>query len=105
MDSANNDGSKKLSLEELSREDLLKKCKGLLVLAQKAKQAKDALQEENDQLKIQIAAPSQKDVTNEIIEKLTQQKLSHVTIIEELKAQNIVLNSKIQNYIGNLQVM
>lgn len=50
----NSESNKKASLEDLSREDLIKKCKGLLQIAQKAKQTKDALLEENQDLKIQL---------------------------------------------------
>ncbi|CAH0557109.1 unnamed protein product [Brassicogethes aeneus] len=89
---------KKHNLEDLSREDLLKKCKSLLVIAQKAKTAKDTYQEEINVLKAQLkkSADYENEATREIIENLTQQKLSLVTTIEELKHKNQFLEKNVE---------
>ncbi|XP_044268674.1 GRIP and coiled-coil domain-containing protein 2-like [Tribolium madens] len=90
------ESGKKVVLENLSKEELIKRCERLLILAQKAKQAKDALQEENTDLKSKLKSESG-DATNVIIENLTQQKLHYVTTIEDLKNQNAILVNKLQN--------
>ncbi|KAJ8940012.1 hypothetical protein NQ314_010843 [Rhamnusium bicolor] len=82
---------KKVNLEELSKEDLVKKCKNLLMIAQKAKQTKNVLQEENTKLKQEL-------------KELTQQKLCLVTTIEDLKAKNSSLDSKLQIFEKELRV-
>ncbi|XP_064212719.1 GRIP and coiled-coil domain-containing protein 2-like [Tribolium castaneum] len=90
------ESGKKIVLENLSKEELVKRCERLLILAQKAKQAKDALQEENNELKNRLKSESG-DATTAIIENLTQQKLQFVTTIEDLKSQNAALVNKVQN--------
>ncbi|KAJ8916180.1 hypothetical protein NQ315_016319 [Exocentrus adspersus] len=98
MDSSFSSEVRKSNFEELSKEELLKKCKGLLTIAQKAKQAKDLLQEENAKLKQELASKVEIRVSEELVETLTQQKLSLVTAIEDLKARNSSLDSKLQIY-------
>ncbi|RZC32697.1 GRIP and coiled-coil domain-containing protein 2 [Asbolus verrucosus] len=99
------ESGKKIALEDLSKEDLIKRCKGLLVIAQKAKQAKDVLQEENAELRNKVKADPliTENATSEIIENLTQQKLLHVTTIEDLKQQNNALNHKLQTCYRDLR--
>ncbi|XP_066261559.1 GRIP and coiled-coil domain-containing protein 2-like [Euwallacea similis] len=80
--------SKKVNLEDLSREELLKKCKNLIALAQKAKISKESLQEENNNLREQLDKQLTNDATTELIDTLTNEKLSLVTQIEDLKLKN-----------------
>lgn len=96
METSISNEAKKLNLEELSKEELIKKCKGLLTIAQKAKQAKDILQEENTKLKHELTNKSKNDAAEELVESLTQQKLSLVNTIEDLKTRNSSLDSKLQ---------
>ncbi|KAJ8951834.1 hypothetical protein NQ318_019809 [Aromia moschata] len=105
MDTSLTNDSRKANLEELSKEELVKRCKSLLTIAQKAKQAKDVLQDENNRLKQELDNKSgyANDVTQEIVEKLTQQKLVFVTTIEELKAKNSSLDSKLQIFEKELE--
>ncbi|XP_063902801.1 GRIP and coiled-coil domain-containing protein 2-like [Zophobas morio] len=98
------ESGKKVALESLSREDLIKRCERLLILAQKAKQARDTLQEENNELRNKLKGEQDRNVTHEIIEKLTQQKLTYVNTIEDLKKQNSILNNKLQTCLGDLHV-
>lgn len=89
--------TRKVPLEDLPKEELLKKYKGLLTIAQKAKQSKDAVIEENSRLKEQL---HEKEATinyagQEIIDSLTQQKLDLVTQVEALKHQLKTLNSNL----------
>ncbi|KAL1386083.1 hypothetical protein pipiens_012867 [Culex pipiens pipiens] len=87
-------GAKKASpFDNLGRDDLVKKCRGLLGIAQKAKQAKDECQEENRKLKEQLAlAETQKTADKEclramqeVVESLTQQKLQAAMKVDELE--------------------
>ncbi|KAL1491312.1 hypothetical protein ABEB36_011926 [Hypothenemus hampei] len=84
MDSTDN---KKISLESMSKEDLIKKHKNLLVFMQKLKVVKDELQEENTNLKKQLGESQTDNVTSELLEKLTNEKLILVTEIEDLKVK------------------
>lgn len=103
MDTSISNEAKKSNLEELSKEELIKKCKGLLTIAQKAKQAKDILQEENSKLKQELVNKNKDDATEELVESLTQQKLSLVNTIEDLKARNSSLDSKLQIFENELK--
>ncbi|XP_053696915.1 GRIP and coiled-coil domain-containing protein 2-like [Sabethes cyaneus] len=87
-------GAKKASpFDNLSRDDLVKKCRGLLGIAQKAKQAKDECQEENRKLKEQLAqCETQKaadkeglKAMQEVVESLTDQKLKAAMRVDELE--------------------
>ncbi|XP_058824692.1 GRIP and coiled-coil domain-containing protein 2 isoform X2 [Topomyia yanbarensis] len=79
--------------DNLSRDDLVKKCRGLLGIAQKAKQAKDECQEEIKQLREQLAhAETQKiadkdclKAMQEMVDSLTEQKLNATIRVDELK--------------------
>ncbi|XP_062561880.1 GRIP and coiled-coil domain-containing protein 2 [Armigeres subalbatus] len=76
----------------LNREDLIKKCRGLLGIAQKAKQAKDECLEENRRLKEQLSqAETQKTADKdcmkamqEMVASLTEQKLNAAMKVDEL---------------------
>ncbi|XP_065083245.1 GRIP and coiled-coil domain-containing protein 2 [Ochlerotatus camptorhynchus] len=87
-------GAKKASpFDNLTREDLIKKCRGLLGIAQKAKQAKDECQEENRKLKEQLSqAETQKTADKdclkamqEMVSSLTEQKLQAAMKADELQ--------------------
>lgn len=93
INSAVEEQSKRHSLEEMSKEELLKKCKNLLIIAQKAKQAKDAAIQENTAIKEQQLL--KESTSQELIANITQQKLNLVTKLEDLKQQNALLNSKL----------
>ncbi|ENN77259.1 hypothetical protein YQE_06088, partial [Dendroctonus ponderosae] len=89
---------KKINLEDLPKEDLVKKCKSLISLAQKAKTSKESLQEEINSLKKQLNQATQNDATIELIESLTSEKLQLVNQIEDLKVKNHSLNSKLKSF-------
>lgn len=90
--------SKKVNLEDLPKEDLVKKCKSLISLAQKAKASKESLQEEINSLKRQLNQPTQNDATMELIETLTSEKLQLVNQIEDLKVKNQSLSTKLKSF-------
>lgn len=79
--------------DNLSRDDLVKKCRGLLGIAQKAKQAKDECLEENRKLKEQLSlAETQKTADKdclkamqEMVSSLTEQKLNAAMKVDELE--------------------
>lgn len=73
--------TKKFNLEELSKEELVKKCKTLFSVAQKAKVSKEALLEEIKVLKKEL----HNGATTELIETLTNEKLALVNQLEDLK--------------------
>ncbi|XP_058061250.1 GRIP and coiled-coil domain-containing protein 2 [Anopheles bellator] len=81
--------------DNLSRDDLVKKCKGLLGIAQKAKQAKDECQEENRHLKEQLDHyETQKNADKECIKAMQEvadsymdQKLKATMRVDELEKQ------------------
>lgn len=81
--------TRKVPLEDLPKEELIKKYKGLLTIAQKAKHSKDVVVEENIRLKEQLQQNevTTNGATQEIIDSLTQQKLDLVTQVETLKHQ------------------
>ncbi|CAH1176160.1 unnamed protein product [Phaedon cochleariae] len=88
------DSNKRGNLEDLSKDDLIKKCIHLLTIAQKAKQAKSILQEENAKLKDDFERNL--SASQEMIENLTQQKLSLTSNVDELKTQNKFYIEKIK---------
>ncbi|XP_050082054.1 GRIP and coiled-coil domain-containing protein 2 [Anopheles aquasalis] len=81
--------------DNLSRDELVKKCKGLLGIAQKAKQAKDECQEENRKLKEQLDHyETQKNADKECIKAMQEvadsymdQKLMATMRVDELEKQ------------------
>lgn len=92
--------SKKQSLEEMSKEELVKKCKNLLTIAQKAKQAKDQAAQELTTLKEKLK--EKECASQELIANITQQKLNLVTKLEDFKQQNNVLTDKFARAEGKL---
>ncbi|PSN47728.1 hypothetical protein C0J52_04605 [Blattella germanica] len=104
---------KKNILEDLSKEDLIKRYKNLLVIAQKAKQAKDEAGEEIKRLKEQLTKYEQDNkkgenaevewkqkeeqfkneisAMEEMLATLTNQKLQFTMEADNLKKQNLAL--------------
>lgn len=111
----NHTTERKLSFEELTKEELIKKCQGLIAIIQKAKQSKAILEQENNKLKAKIDEQSKtvSPVTEELILKLTDEKLRFVSTIEDLKNENQALinnigileteNSKFKSDLGILE--
>ncbi|XP_052891679.1 GRIP and coiled-coil domain-containing protein 2 [Anopheles moucheti] len=91
--------------DNLSREDLVKKCKGLLGIAQKAKQAKDECQEENRRLKEQLDHfETQKNADKDCIKAMQEvadsymdQKLQATMKVDELEKQIAKLNVQLSD--------
>nr|XP_045581790.1 GRIP and coiled-coil domain-containing protein 2-like isoform X2 [Procambarus clarkii] len=93
------------SLEKLSREELITKCRSLLILAQKAKTAKDEIALELKQVKIaaknaESAAIPQKveeesSALREMVANLTEGKVALTTKIESLQRQLKVASSEV----------
>uniref|UniRef100_A0A182YLJ0 Uncharacterized protein n=1 Tax=Anopheles stephensi TaxID=30069 RepID=A0A182YLJ0_ANOST len=101
MTSISQDSARKPSpFDNLSRDDLVKKCKGLLGIAQKAKQAKDECQEENRRLKEELSHyETQKNADKECIKAMQEvadsymdQKLQATMKVDELQKQLTKLN-------------
>ncbi|XP_048005212.1 GRIP and coiled-coil domain-containing protein 2-like isoform X2 [Leguminivora glycinivorella] len=88
------DVSKKNSLDELSKEELVTKCKSLLLIAQKARHSKQELQTQIDQYKVkEVEYENSKKkyeekihTLEELANSLTDQKLNYITDLES--AQN-----------------
>ncbi|XP_063546203.1 GRIP and coiled-coil domain-containing protein 2 [Cydia strobilella] len=100
------DVSKKNSFDELSKEELITKCKSLLLIAQKARHSKQELQGEIDQYKVK-----QKEYENskkqydekihtleELANSLTEQKLNYITDLETAQNKLRNLNQQCINY-------
>nr|XP_022903677.1 GRIP and coiled-coil domain-containing protein 2-like [Onthophagus taurus] len=104
MDVSMEGASKKVPLENLTKEELIIKCKSFLSIAQKAKQSKDILIEENRQLKENMklqenCKPQENQLkidpqTEAIIGTLTKQKLDLLTSLEELKSEKVFIEGK-----------
>uniref|UniRef100_A0A182R8C3 GRIP domain-containing protein n=1 Tax=Anopheles funestus TaxID=62324 RepID=A0A182R8C3_ANOFN len=108
------DSARKASpFDNLSREDLVKKCKGLLGIAQKAKQAKDECQEENRRLKEQLDHfETQKNADKECIKAMQEvadsymdQKLQATMKVDELEKQLAKLNVQLTNEKNKAEAM
>ncbi|XP_055607968.1 GRIP and coiled-coil domain-containing protein 2-like [Uranotaenia lowii] len=90
--------------DNLTRDDLVKKCRGLLGIAQKAKQAKDEAQEEIKQLKDQLnQAAAQKTADKdclramqEVVDSLTEQKLQSAMRVDELQKSTVQLRGELE---------
>ncbi|XP_055847360.1 GRIP and coiled-coil domain-containing protein 2 isoform X2 [Episyrphus balteatus] len=88
--------AKKNTIESMSREELINKCKGLLGIAKQAKKAKDEFAEENQKLKenmtnfeTQREADKKSLLTmKEMLEQFTQNKLELASEISELRGRN-----------------
>lgn len=73
--------SARSALEEMSKEDLIKKCKNILTIAQKAKKAKDDCGIENQKLRQEIST------SKEMVEALMTQKVDMTQKLDQLKTQ------------------
>ncbi|KAK9711260.1 GRIP domain [Popillia japonica] len=87
--------SKDAALEDLSKDELVARCKYFLAIAQKAKQSKDAAREENNRLKEQLS--KQQTFSSE------EQKVDLLTNLEELKSEKVRLDNKFSQCITKLQ--
>ncbi|XP_068628482.1 GRIP and coiled-coil domain-containing protein 2-like [Battus philenor] len=105
-ESKNQEGVKKSPFDDLTKEELITKCKALLVIAQKAKQSKCDLQKETLAFKQQLeklaserAECLQNNKTlQELVDSLTEQKLNYITEIDGVQAKLKILNEKCYNY-------
>ncbi|XP_063393689.1 GRIP and coiled-coil domain-containing protein 2-like [Cydia fagiglandana] len=113
------DVSKKNSFDELSKEELIMKCKNLLLIAQKARHSKQELQGEIDQYRVkqQEYENSKKQydekihTLEELANSLTEQKLNYITDLESaqnklknLNQQCIKYEEEIKNYKADLVI-
>lgn len=106
-ESSNQDNShKKSPFDDLGREELITKCKGLLVIAQKAKLAKSELQTAVDNYKAQLekcetekkACLENGRTLQELVDSLTEQKLNYITEVDSAQNKIRALNTKCVNY-------
>ncbi|XP_038208773.1 GRIP and coiled-coil domain-containing protein 2-like [Zerene cesonia] len=99
------DTPKRNPFDDLNRDDLIIKCKGLLAIAQKAKQAKSECQIELDKIKKKEHdfENEKKGLLNniktleELVDSLTEQKLNYITEID-------VAQNKIKTYEDKLNI-
>lgn len=109
LNNENNTQQKKDPFDNLSKEELIKKCKHLLGIAHKAKQVKDDIQEENKSLanalkKLETQTRSETQTMQEIIDNLTQQKLESVTDKDNLKKRISSLENKVKDLQKELHI-
>ncbi|KPI93434.1 GRIP and coiled-coil domain-containing protein 2 [Papilio xuthus] len=105
-DKKNSDGVKKSPFDDLSKEELITKCKGLLVIAQKAKQAKSELQSQTETYKQQLEKCETEKNTylqnnktlQELVDSLTEQKLNYITEIDGAQAKVKALGEKCHSF-------
>ncbi|GBP22884.1 GRIP and coiled-coil domain-containing protein 2 [Eumeta japonica] len=108
---AEEQNAKKNPFEDLSREELIKKCKGLLVIAQKAKQAKLDLQTEVESYKNEIESLKKEKITatenirtlQEFVDSLTEQKLNYITELDAARNKIQSLESSCKTYEDELK--
>ncbi|KAF7281430.1 hypothetical protein GWI33_004758 [Rhynchophorus ferrugineus] len=86
---------KKINIEDLSKDDLLKRCKTLVALVQKVKTSKAELEEEN--AKLTQTTNKNNDAAREVLEKLTEEKLNLVTQVNDLTTKNRDLQNKLKS--------
>lgn len=98
MDSSTGtEANKKNIFEELSKEELIRKCYNLLSIAQKAKHSKNVLQEEIDLLKEQLSKTKvASSGSEEIMEVLTQKNLNLTMNVDKLNNNNKSLLQKLE---------
>lgn len=104
---------------DMSREELIRKCKSLLVIVHKSKQHRTQLQNELDNYKTQIEENEKEKISDkeniktlqELVASLTEQKLTYITNIDEtnnkVKAFTIACNNykdEIDKYKSELAV-
>ncbi|CAH0747267.1 unnamed protein product [Diatraea saccharalis] len=98
--------TKRSPFDNLSRDELIIKCKGLLTIAQKAKQAKTELQSEIESYKIQLGKiETEKKLSldnlqtlQELVDSLTEQKLNYITEVDNAQGKIKALSSKCKDY-------
>ncbi|XP_046968191.1 GRIP and coiled-coil domain-containing protein 2 [Vanessa cardui] len=98
--------AKKSPFDDLNRDELIAKCKGLLVIAQKAKHAKAELQNEIVQYKTQLENSEKERKTKEdnlqtlqeLVDSLTEQKLTFITDIDAAQSKLRGLTAKCNQY-------
>lgn len=86
--------NKKIPMENLSKEEIIKKYHDLIVLLKKAMQNKELLTKENSALKEKLEANV--PVTNELVGTLTQQKLALVSDLDEAKSQKDAISNSLK---------
>ncbi|XP_034841515.1 GRIP and coiled-coil domain-containing protein 2-like isoform X2 [Maniola hyperantus] len=99
-------GTKKSPFDDLSRDELITKCKGFLAIAQKAKQAKSELQVEVDKYKAQFQECETErkikldnvQMLQELVDSLTEQKLTFITEIDTVQSKVRALSNKCNHY-------
>ncbi|KAJ2943788.1 hypothetical protein O0L34_g8108 [Tuta absoluta] len=105
--SPNQDNSpRKGAFDDLSRDELINKCKGLLAIAQKAKHSKTELQGEIESYKLQLEkSESEKKLSQdnvktlqELVDSLTEQKLNYITDLDIAQNKIKALKSKCDTY-------
>lgn len=94
-------GQKKDPFEDLSREELIKKCRQFLAIAQKAKQAKDELTIKLDE--VQTKSENDVKVMQEMLNVLTDQKLELVTKIDIFQKEKNEFKDKYETSQKDLQ--
>ncbi|XP_075983314.1 uncharacterized protein LOC142981334 isoform X2 [Anticarsia gemmatalis] len=99
-------GQKKSPFDDLGRDELITKCKGLLVIAQKAKVAKTELQATVDSYKAQLekcqtekkASLENAQTLQELVDSLTEQKLNYITEVDSAQTKNKALHAICASY-------
>ncbi|XP_063833985.1 GRIP and coiled-coil domain-containing protein 2-like isoform X1 [Ostrinia nubilalis] len=97
---------KRNPFEDLSKDELVLKCKALLAIAQKAKQAKTEMQNEVESYKLQLdKCETEKKVNldslhtlQELVDSLTEQKLNYITEVDSAKGKIKTLTIKCKDY-------
>ncbi|KAM3966725.1 uncharacterized protein ACR2FA_012269 [Aphomia sociella] len=93
---------KKSPFDDLNKDELIQKCKGLFAIAQKAKQAKAELQDEVENYKLQLEkceSEKKSSIENfqtlqELVDSLTEQKLNYITEVDSAQNHVKLLNGK-----------
>ncbi|KOB69356.1 Paraflagellar rod protein, partial [Operophtera brumata] len=97
---------KKSPFDDLNREELISKCKGLLSLAQKAKLAKAEFQNEIESYKLQLEkceaektrSQESNKILQELVDSLTEQKLNIITEVDSAQNKIKALGVQCKNY-------
>ncbi|XP_060810304.1 GRIP and coiled-coil domain-containing protein 2 [Amyelois transitella] len=97
---------KKSPFDDLTKEELVQKYKGLLAIAQKAKQARSDLLAENETYKKQFQKYETEkksyleniQTLQELVNSLTEQKLNYITEVDAAHTKIKALNNKCNSY-------
>ncbi|CAK1548442.1 unnamed protein product [Leptosia nina] len=111
MENRGVDNTKKSHFDDLNREELITKCKSLLVIAQKAKQAKSEYQSEVNKYQNEILEYEKEKKDNlssiktlqELVDSLTEQKLNYITEIDALHSKLKTANETCSMYEDNIE--